>query len=289
MNAWKRRLLSLYYYGSSPLRCWSAARRQAAGRAPIMVLFYHRIADDTPNNWTTPFDVFERQIRWLKQHFDVVSLAEAQRRIREGNSRPAVSVTFDDGYADNCAGALPLLIEEGIPCTYFVATRFVVEGKPFPHDVARGMPLAPNTAEQLRQMAAAGIELAAHTRTHADIGRLWTSADLLDEIVGGKTELESIVDRPVRYFAFPYGQHGNMSAAAFEMAREAGYEAVVSAYGGYNFPGDDPFHLQRIHGDDDLLRLKNWLTVDPLKLRKTRRFEYRTPERQPQLLEPVAS
>ena len=46
----------------------------------------------------------------------------------------------------------------------------------------------------------------------------------------------------VRYFAFPYGQHENLSAAAFRVAFEAGYEGVCSAYGGYNFPGDDPFH-----------------------------------------------
>ena len=58
------------------------------------------------------------------------------------------------------------------------------------------------------------------------------------------------------------------------MARQAGYAGVCSAYGGFNFPGDDPFHLQRIPVDDDMIRLKNWVTMDPRKLR-TRRFEYR--------------
>ena len=43
---------------------------------------------------------------------------------------------------------------------------------------------------------------------------------------------------------------------------DAGYDGVCSAYGGYNFPGDDAFHLQRYHADPSLLRLKNWLTVD---------------------------
>ena len=51
-----------------------------------------------------------------------------------------------------------------------------------------------------------------------------------------------------------------------------GYAGVCSAYGGFNFPGDDPFHLQRIHADDDLIRLKNWVTVDPRKLQETRQF-----------------
>ena len=60
------------------------------------------------------------------------------------------------------------------------------------------------------------------------------------------------------------------------LARECGYEGVCSAYGGYNFPGDDAFHLQRIHADDDMIRLKNWVTVDPRKLKKHRRFTYET-------------
>jgi hypothetical protein len=62
------------------------------------------------------------------------------------------------------------------------------------------------------------------------------------------------------------------------MAYDAGYEAVCSAYGGFNFPGDDAFHLQRIHGDADMIRLKNWTTVDPRK-KRTRRYTYESPER----------
>ena len=65
-----------------------------------------------------------------------------------------------------------------------------------------------------------------------------------------------------------------MSPAAFQFAREYGYEAVCSAYGGYNFPGDDPFHIQRIF-PDNMLRLKNWLTVDPRKTHHPYRYDYR--------------
>ena len=61
---------------------------------------------------------------------------------------------------------------------------------------------------------------------------------------------------------------------AFRPAREAGYAGVGSAYGGYNFPGHDAFHLQRIGGEGPTVRLKNWLTLDPLKQRRIRRFEY---------------
>jgi peptidoglycan/xylan/chitin deacetylase (PgdA/CDA1 family) len=242
-----------------------------------MVLFYHRIADDLASPWTMSNRMFERQIRWLKRHFEMVSLAEAQHRVSgDHNHQPCVTITFDDGYADNCRRALPLLIEEKIPCTYFVSSQHVIDGVPFSHDVANGRPLAPNTPRQIRELASSGIDIGAHTRTHADLGRITDPNLLVDELVGARQELEELTSASVRYFAFPYGQHVNLSAPAFQLARSAGYAGVCSAYGGYNLPGDDPFHLQRIPADDSMIQLKNWTTFDPRKLRSTRRYEYQT-------------
>jgi peptidoglycan/xylan/chitin deacetylase (PgdA/CDA1 family) len=275
MPLWKSLLLNAYYYASLPHRLRQNAHWRAAGAAPAMVLFYHRIADDRANAWTTPNRLFKRQVRWLKRHFEMVSLAETQRRLRVGqNYRPSVAITFDDGYADNCQQALPWLIEEQVPCTYFVSSQHVFEGMPFPHDVALGRPLKPNTPKEIRQLADAGIEIGAHTRTHADLGRTTNPEELHNELAGTRLELGVLTGRLIRYFAFPYGQHANLSLAAFELAREVGYEGVCSAYGGFNFPGDDPFHLQRIHVDNEMIRLKNWTTVDPCKLRRVKRYEY---------------
>jgi peptidoglycan/xylan/chitin deacetylase (PgdA/CDA1 family) len=291
MSPWKQTLLGMYYYGTLPCRWWSSALRSADGQAPVMVLFYHRIADDLPNEWTASNRTFARQMRWLKKRFDMVTLSEAQRRVRSGaNTRPCVSVTFDDGYADNCQHALPLLVREQIPCTYFVASRHVLEGRPFEHDVALGRPLAPNTPQQIRELADAGIEIGAHTRHHADLGKIKNDVELYDELAGSKEDLESIAGRPVRYFAFPFGQRRNLNAAAFQLAKEVGFDGVCSAYGGYNFAGDDPFHLQRIHVDDDLIRLQNWVTVDSRKLKKTERYEYQShPTREPFEAVPVGA
>ena len=75
-----------------------------------------------------------------------------------------------------------------------------------------------------------------------------------------------------------------MSTAAVAVARDCGFEGICSAFGGFNFPGDDAFHLQRIHADADLIRLKNWLTVDPRKLQESRQFAAATQA----LLQPAA-
>lgn len=270
----KGRLIGAYYYATLPGRWLVNAAAAREGKAPVMVIFYHRVADHTPNDWTISNARFKQEIDWLEANFDLVSLDEAQRRIREGNSRASVTITFDDGYADNCEQALPLLISRRIPCTYFTTSRYARTGAAFPHDVAEGSPLQPNTVEQLRSLAAAGIEIGGHTLSHADLGRIACKKTLYDEIVGGRDQLQQTLGVEIRHFAFPYGLHENLNAAAFQIAAEAGFAGVCSAYGGYNLPGDDPFHLQRIHADPDILRLKNWLTVDPRKVRRTERYLY---------------
>ena len=52
MNFWKSSLLHLYYHGSLPYRRWANRRAAAKGRAPVLVFFYHRVADDAANPWT---------------------------------------------------------------------------------------------------------------------------------------------------------------------------------------------------------------------------------------------
>lgn len=274
LDTCKAPMLDLYYLATLPQRRQSTAQLEKELKTPVMALFYHRVADSQPNDWTLSTERFRRQITWVKERFDIVSLEEAQLRIgAEENDRPTVCITFDDGYADNCQTAVPWLLEQEIPFTYFVTSDHIQSGDPFAHDLAAGHPLTPNTVEQIRDMAAAGVEIGAHSRTHADLGQVTSERALFDEIVGSKRDLEGLLDRPVHYFAFPFGLPENMSTTAFRIAFQSGLWGVCSAYGGYNLPGDDPFHLQRIHGDPQWARFRNWLTVDPRKLRQTKLFD----------------
>jgi peptidoglycan/xylan/chitin deacetylase (PgdA/CDA1 family) len=221
--------------------------------------------------WSIDFDTFRRQIDWLAERYDLVSFGEAQRRLAQGHTQPSATVTFDDGYAANCEQALPYLISRGIPCTYFVASWHVATGTPFAHDVARGLPLAVNTPAQIRELADAGIEIGAHTRRHHHFTPNDSPDVLHDEIAGGKLDLEQMTGRPVRYFAFPFGTREVMTPAAVRMVHQAGYDGYCSAYGGYNLPPADPYHLQRIHGDREMARFYNWATLDPRKLGRSHR------------------
>lgn len=268
MNPLRRLALSTYYYGTYPYRRAALQRQAAQGNAPIGVLFYHRVADSHPNGWSMTRKGFARQIDWLQKNTDLISLAEVQQRMQPGNSpRPAVSVTFDDGYAENCEFALPLLIEAGIPVTYFVSLDFVKTGRSFPHDEEKGQHLAPNTIEQLRDMVAAGIEIGAHTASHPSMSDVLDPDEVRKEMVDATLELGELVGQSIRYFAFPFGQAKNLNAEAARMAaEEAGIQAVCSAFGAYNLPGSDPFHIRRIHGDPEFTRWRNWVSVDPRKV-----------------------
>ncbi|TWT75915.1 Polysaccharide deacetylase [Posidoniimonas polymericola] len=267
MPYWKEVLLGCYYLASLPARRRAAVDRAALKREPVCTLFYHRVADDHPNEWTMSRDAFEQQIEWIAEHYDVISLQEAQRRIAAGENRwPSVCLTFDDGYAENCEFAAPLLLRKNLPFTYFVSTNHVLGGEPFGHDLENGVALRPNSIAELRALAEAGVEIGAHTRSHANLGAIADERVLRDEIAGSKTELEEQLGRSIRYFAFPFGLHANLNRAAFRIAHEVGFHGVCSAYGAYNWPGGDPFHIRRIHADPELIRLKNWLTIDPRKL-----------------------
>jgi len=248
------------------------------GRVPLSVLFYHRVADTHRNSWTIGCHRFRQQIDYCQKHFEIIDLAEAQLRLQDGDSkRPAVCITFDDGYAENCDFALPLLIQRRIPCTYFVCTANIVHQTPFPQDIAAGQPLQVNTIEQIRAAADAGIEIGCHTRHHVDFSEVRDPADVHDEIAGAKAELEQLIDRPVRFFAFPYGMPQQLTQVAVDAVVEAGFEGFCSAYGAYNLPRNDAFHIRRIHGDPEMARLKNWLSYDARKCRQTPSLEFQLP------------
>lgn len=257
---------------------------------PIAILFYHRVADTHLNPWSISRRNFAGHLDWLERDFDVISLAEAQRRIRsQTNYRQSVVITFDDGYAENCDFAIPELQRRGLPATYFVATDAVKQGTPFSHDMRYHRPLRPNTIAEIQDIARAGFEIGGHTKSHADIGSLTNASTVADEILGGIAELESWGVGPVRYFSFPLGLPANTSQTAVDILLEAGLAGFCTAHGAWNWPGSSGYHLRRIHADPGMQTLKNWLTFDPRKMRDHVTFPFCEPTSPSPTLAPAAT
>jgi len=264
MQNWKDNLIDAYRLCTSPIRIQKRWQLSAEARFPIFILFYHRVSDCFPNPWTISCQEFERQIDWMQSCFQFASLSEVQQVIRNGKNRmPLVSITFDDGYAENSEFAIPLLLERKIPFTYFVTVDNLVHQTPFPHDLEFGRALPVNSVESVRALAKIGVEIGSHSRSHANIGGLQDPNQIYDELIVASRELSELISQPVRYFAFPYGKHQNLSARAFELLLEEGFQGACTTLGGWNDLGRDPFELTRLHGDPSLSRIKNWLTLDP--------------------------
>lgn len=263
-----------------PMRRHVMAKMASAGRAPMSALFYHRVADTNPNDWTISRNGFQHHVDYCRKNFDLVSLSEIQTRCSTARSyRPAVSFTFDDGYAENCEFAIPLLVQHQIPCTYFVSLQHILTGQAFDHDLKATVPLRVNTVREIRDMADAGIEIGLHSRTHIDFDQVTCRNTLKREITDAKSQLEDLIGKPIRYFAFPFGLPNQLTPQAIEMVHEAGMLGFCSAYGAYNLVGQDRFHIRRIHGDSNFERLENWLTFDKRKLLHQPTIEYILPER----------
>lgn len=267
-------LLQTYCALTAPARHRRKLNLIAEGQMPAAILFYHRVADTDANDWTISRRDFLRHLDWIESHAAFATLSEVAAGQRRGyRDRLQVAITFDDGYADNCDWAIDELLRRKIPCTYFVSVGHVLSNRPFDHDRERGRPLPVNTIEQIRHMAERGIEIGCHSWTHPDFGQL-SEQDLAHEIEESRRALQDWTGQPIDYFAFPYGQPHNITQAAIDHIARCGFRGFVSAYGGWNWPGGDDFHLQRIHGDPGLAKLINWLTLDRRKLHRQPLIRY---------------
>jgi len=115
-------------YGHSP-----RFASDLAGKA--LILMYHRVIPRSevastfvqPGMFVTP-ETFDRHLRFLTAHFDVVSFAELLTRWRDGAWDPRArycTITFDDGWLDNYQYAFPLLRKYGAPATIFLPTDLI--------------------------------------------------------------------------------------------------------------------------------------------------------------------
>jgi peptidoglycan/xylan/chitin deacetylase (PgdA/CDA1 family) len=125
---------------------------------------------------------------------------------------------------DNHSIMLPLLQSYGLPATVFVTTGLI--GKPNPW-LAERSGSRMMTASELRDLAAAGLELGAHTVTHPDLS-LSNREACLREMVESRETLERLTGVQVRTFAYPFCRYG---CEAVDAAREAGFVAAVTCEG----------------------------------------------------------
>jgi len=135
----------------------------------LLILMYHRVLEqhDPFLADTVSASEFAWQMALLSRHYRPFTLQEAARRLADGTlPRRAVVVSFDDGYRDNFETALPVLLQHGIPATFFIATGFLGNGRMWNDTVI----------EALRRSPAGELDL-----SFMDLGR-YTIADDADRV-----------------------------------------------------------------------------------------------------------
>lgn len=202
----------------------------------IAVLLFHRVTDVVPpDGLTVGTDYFRQLCRLLQARYNVISLAETYRLLKEGIEFPqrTVAITFDDCYRDNLFAAR-ILAEHRLPACFFVPTAFIGTDHHFVWD--QHLPFMPNlTWDDLAEMVALGHEIGSHTRSHPNMMEV-TLEEARDELAESKKMLENRLGGSVKWFAYPYGSPGHFRPEQLPLAYEVGYEGVLSARSGLVYP-----------------------------------------------------
>lgn len=89
------------------------------------ILMFHRISEGL-NESGIGKELFEKQIKYLAKHFDVISVKQMVEELRCGVvHNNAVAITFDDGHDDFYTVAWPTLKRYGLSATLYITTGFV--------------------------------------------------------------------------------------------------------------------------------------------------------------------
>lgn len=275
------RLAQVLYHG---LRVSGATAISRCLQDAALILCYHNVVagDRTGGDpeLHMPVEGFERQMRWLVERYEVVSLRELARRMATGGRlRKVAAITFDDGYAGVYENAVPVLRDRGLPATVFVVadapgaregfwwdhggvvasltparrehwlTRLRGDGDEILSEVDPRRSVAFDPAHRPADwstIAAAvpfGIDVGAHSATHRALTML-TDDELDREVTASREIIHRAGHVYPEFFAYPYGLCDSRSCAA---VRRAGYVGGLSLDTGLNDAACDTSRLRRIN------------------------------------------
>lgn len=231
----------------------------SSGPARLPILMYHGVANTVDPHalayhvTTTTPQRFAEQMKWLADDgWRGMSVSEALRAPVQtkgtGAARP-VALSFDDGQADFLTQALPVLRRHHFTATVYLPTAFIGETRRH----FQGAECI--TWAEARTLRAAGMELGAHTVTHA---RLVDLADdsLWHELIDAREEIEHRTGAAVRAFSYPYAfpsGRPQFVRRLCELLPAAGYAHCATTLIGRAEPRKNPTLLPRlpVNGADD--------------------------------------
>jgi peptidoglycan/xylan/chitin deacetylase (PgdA/CDA1 family)/GT2 family glycosyltransferase len=241
--------LSVDHADPHPVDAEPAVLAAPDGRRLVPVLTYHSVSDDPPepiHRWSVSPARLREHLSALRQAgftgLTVTELLACYHGERALPERPVV-LTFDDGYEDFLLEALPALDDEGFASTLYASSGLLRDERSTAERPGRMLDWG-----QLGEVAAAGVEIGAHSHTHRQLDTL-SRREAEWEVVHSGRRLRDELGQPVDTFAYPFGYSNKHVRAAVEAA---GYRAACGVKNAYSHADDDRWALSRILVERDV-------------------------------------
>lgn len=189
----------------------------------VPILCYHRLREWKPNQsastkvYIVPVAYFKEQIKMLADSgYHSITPDDYYAYLTTGKELPSkpVMFTFDDTIEEHYTVAATELEKYGFKGVFFLMT------------VSIGRP-GYLTKEQVKDLSDRGHVIASHTYDHHNV-RQFAGDDWDNQMVKPKTKLESIIGKPVDYFAYPFGE---WKPEAIPELQKRGYKAAFQLAG----------------------------------------------------------
>jgi peptidoglycan/xylan/chitin deacetylase (PgdA/CDA1 family) len=101
------------------------------------------------------------------------------------------------------------------------------------------------SSEELQQLASSDwVTIGAHTVTHSRLSAL-SEEQQREEIFTSRSQLETLLGRPVTTFSYPYGRKDDYNHTSINLCREAGFVRAAANFYGLNYRWTDPMQVPR--------------------------------------------
>ena len=187
-------------YTPDPPKKQPADLQTILSRKEVPVLCYHNIRNFRPGesermkSYTVTPQAFAEQMKALSDSgFHTILPEQLYDYLLYGADLPAkpIMITFDDTDAEQYSIGATEMNKYGFKGVYFIMTIALNRPRYMSND-------------QLKALSESGHIIAAHTWDHHMVTK-YAAADFDEQLVKPKQKLEALVNKPVEYFAYPFG------------------------------------------------------------------------------------
>ena len=179
----------------------------------IPILMYHSIESMPKNTVMRSLHVSPSKFKFQMWVLNILgyrglSLKDLKPYLDGNVHGKVVGITFDDGYQNNLTNAAPVLKKYNFSATCYIVSQNI--GLSNIWDLSNNITQRPlMTESEIKQWLNLGMDIGAHTRTHADLTSI-SEKKAYGEINDCKTDLENKFNVKVADFCYPFGRFNDL-------------------------------------------------------------------------------